>query len=256
MTEGPGLPAGRPVAWDDRVKVWRDCSVVLGGAPWGVLRIAPAGRPFLSALRAAGATGLVPCAGVEKSLADLLVGRGVLHPVAGPGAAHETEVIVPVYEQPALLAACLESVTAASPGVRIIVVDDASSTAAVGDIALAHGATLVRHARNRGPAAARNTGLRAVSAPIVAFVDADCTVTPGWLDVLTAHFDDPRVAAVAPRIRPHSSRDGGGLMDRYQAASRLGSCPRRPCSSGAVVCPPTLSTSTCGSGRTSISPGV
>ena len=228
MKEGPGLPAGRPVAWDDRVTVWRDGSVVLGGAPWSVLRIAPEGRPFIRRLRAAGAGGLVPCAGVEKSLADLLVRRGVVHPLAGPGAPHETEVVVPVYEQPALLAACLESLTAASPGVRIIVVDDASRTPAVGDIALAHGATLVRHSRNRGPAAARNTGLRAVSAPIVAFVDSDCTVTGGWLEVLTAHFDDPRVAAVAPRIRPRSSRDGWGLMDRYQAASSALDMGTRP----------------------------
>ena len=218
MTDSPGLPDGRPVAWDDRVQLWGDGSVVLGGAPWAVLRIAPPGRAFVRRLRAAGAAGLVPSPGAEKSLADLLVGRGVAHPVAGPGTAHEVEVVVPVYEQPELLEACLRSLTAASPGVRIVVVDDASTSRAVGEVAIGFGATLVRHARNRGPAAARNTGLREVTAPIVAFVDADCAVTPGWLDVLTAHFDDPRVAAVAPRIRPHSSPDSRGVLDRYQDA--------------------------------------
>jgi len=217
LTDSPGLPDGRPVAWDDRVQVFGDGSVLLGGAPWGVLRIAPAGRAFVRRLRAAGAAGLVPAPGVERSLADLFVRRGVAHPVARLGTAPEVEVVVPVYEQPELLEACLRSLTVASPGLRIIVVDDASTSRAVGDIALAHGATLVRHAHNRGPAAARNTGLRKVSAPIVAFVDADCAVTPGWLDVLTAHFDDPRVAAVAPRIRPHSSRASAGVLDRYQA---------------------------------------
>ena len=227
MTDSPGLPDGRPVAWDDRVRLWDAGSVVLGGAPWGMLRIAPPGRAFVRRLRAAGAAGLVPSPGVEKSLADLLVGRGVVHPVAGPGMSHEVEVVVPVYEKPELLKACLRSLRAASPGLRIVVVDDASTSRAVGDVALACGATLVRHARNRGPAAARNAGLREVTAPIVAFVDADCAVAPGWLEILTAHFDDPRVAAVAPRIRPHSGGGAAGVLDRYQdARSALDMGPR------------------------------
>ncbi len=226
MTDSPGLPHGRPVAWDDRVRL-RGEGVVLGGAPWGVLRIAPAGRAFVRRLRAAGADGLVPSPGVEKSLADVLVRRGVAHPVSGPGMTHEVEVVVPVFEQPELLEACLRSLTAASPGLRIVVVDDASTSRAVGDVARAYGTTLVRHGDNRGPAAARNTGLREVTAPIVAFVDADCAVTPGWLDVLTAHFDDPRVAAVAPRIQPRASRGAAGALDRYQAArSALDMGPR------------------------------
>ena len=160
-------------------------------------------------------------------MADLLVRRGVAHPVTVPGTAHEVEVVVPVYEQPELLEACLRSLRASSPRLRIVVVDDASTSREVGDVASAYGATLVRHARNRGPAAARNTGLREVTAPIVAFVDADCAVTAGWLEILTAHFDDPRVAAVAPRIRPRSSRGAEALLDRYQdARSTLDMGPR------------------------------
>jgi len=81
-------------------------------------------------------------------------------------------------------------------------------------VARAHGATLIRHPSNRGPAAARNTGLAMTSAPIVAFVDADCAVTPGWLGPLVAHFDDPRVAAVAPRIRPRTNSEA--LLPRYE----------------------------------------
>jgi hypothetical protein len=45
QTDHPaGLSAGRRIGLDDRVVVWRDAAVVLGGAPWGVLRIAPAAR--------------------------------------------------------------------------------------------------------------------------------------------------------------------------------------------------------------------
>ncbi len=35
---------------------------------------------------------------------------------------------------------------------------------------------------------------------LVAFVDSDCVPTDGWLAPLLGHFDDPLVAAVAPRI--------------------------------------------------------
>jgi mycofactocin system glycosyltransferase len=39
-----------------------------------------------------------------------------------------------------------------------------------------------------------------VSTPLLAFVDADCIPTPGWLDPLLAHLDDERMALVAPRV--------------------------------------------------------
>jgi len=213
-----GLPAGRTVALDDRVRVWRDASVVLGGAPWGIVRIATAARPFVHRLKDAGAAGLVPCTGVERAVVDMLLPRGIVHPV--PTGDHQSggvvEVVVPAYERPELLDECLTALRSDSPQVHIIVVDDASPSAAVGDVARAHGATLLRHPVNRGPAAARNTGLAAVTATIVAFVDADCAVTPGWLEPLVAHFDDPRVAAVAPRIRPRS--DSADLLPRYEFA--------------------------------------
>ena len=59
-----GLSASRRIGLDDRVVVWRDAAVVLGGAPWGVLRIAPAARPFVRRLQQAGNGGLHPSPGV------------------------------------------------------------------------------------------------------------------------------------------------------------------------------------------------
>jgi mycofactocin system glycosyltransferase len=216
LTSLAGLPAGRGVALDDRVRIWRDASVVLGGAPWGIVRIAAAARPFVGRLKDAGSAGLVPSSGVERALVDMLLPRGIVHPL--PTHDHHpdsvVEVVVPAYERPDLLDECLTALRAASPETHIIVVDDASTSATVGDVVRAHGATLIRHPVNRGPAAARNTGLGAVTAPIVAFVDADCAVTPGWLDPLLAHFDDPRVSAVAPRIRPRSNSED--MLPRYE----------------------------------------
>lgn len=206
---GSGRPAARVVAWDHRARLRADASVVLGGAPWSVLRIAEVGRPFLRRLSAAGTPGLLPSPGVERSLAARLIARGVAHPVitprpdpGDPAVTGAVDVVVPAYDDPESLAVCLTALHTASPGIRVIVVDDASPTGAVADVAAAYGAILLQHNVNRGPAAARNTGLRETRAPLVAFVDADCAVTPGWLEILSAHFEDTRVAAVGPRIIP------------------------------------------------------
>ena len=222
------MQQSRKFAWDDRVRLWSDGSVVLGGAPWGVLRIAPAARPFLRRLRDAGDGGLPAAPGVEQTLIELLLARGIVHPVPvteHPGAGPVIDIVVPCYERPELLDACLASLRRTAPDARIIVVDDASPSTRVGEVAHAHGAAVVRHETNRGPAAARNTGLRQVNSPIVAFVDADCVATPGWLSALIPHFDDPRVAVVAPRISPRGSRRT--LLARYEAArSALDMGPR------------------------------
>jgi hypothetical protein len=39
-----------------------------------------------------------------------------------------------------------------------------------------------------------------VHTDLVVFVDSDCIVPEGWLDVLIGHFSDPLAAGVAPRI--------------------------------------------------------
>jgi mycofactocin glycosyltransferase len=75
---------------------------------------------------------------------------------------------------------------------------------------------VIRHARPRGPAAARNSGLRAVGAELVALVDSDCVPEPGWLETLLPHFADPAVAAVAPRIGGHRLATGSALA-RYES---------------------------------------
>ena len=108
LTSPAGLPAGRAVALDDRVRIWRDASVVLGGAPWGIVRIAAAARPFVLRLKDAGAAGLVPASGVERALVDMLLPRGIVYPL--PTHDHHpdsaVDVVVPAYDRPDLLDEC------------------------------------------------------------------------------------------------------------------------------------------------------
>ena len=72
----------------------------------------------------------------------------------------------------------------------------------------------LRRQVNGGPGAARQTGVAAVRTPLVAFVDAGVEPPPGWLDALVAHFDDPAVVAVAPRVV--SAPGDGSMRDRYE----------------------------------------
>jgi len=72
---------------------------------------------------------------------------------------------------------------------EVVIVDDGSKDqtwSTLQELARRTTFTLVpvRHDRNRGAAAARNSGWRAARAPLVAFTDDDCAPTTGWLAAL------------------------------------------------------------------------
>ncbi len=96
-------------------------------------------------------------------------------------------VVVPTRNRTPYLAVTLESLANQHIGVpyEVVVVDDGSTdaTLAVADRA---GARYERHQRPRGPNAARNTGIAATSAPLIAFVDDDVRAPAGWLAELVA----------------------------------------------------------------------
>ena len=64
---------------------------------------------------------------------------------------------------------------------------------------------LVKHDRNRGLYAARNTAVREASGEIVAFIDTDCVAYEDWLRYLISGFRDETVAMV-----------GGYVEDFYE----------------------------------------
>ena len=192
-------------------------TVLLGGAPYRMLRLGPAGvRHVASWWDGAPVSG---SAGAQ-ALARRLLWTGMAHPVPGGGPGPEdVTVVIPVRDRTAELALCL----AGLGEYQVIVVDDGSrDPAAVAAVAGAAGARCVHRAVNGGPAAARNTGLTAVGTPLVAFLDSDCAPAPGWLGPLLAHFGDPAVAAVAPRIVPYSPAgpaEERGWLAQYEGVS-------------------------------------
>ena len=210
-------------------------TTLLGGTPLRVVRLSEAGAGVLDGLLAgapaagAGAGGLARRL-TDSGLADPVIGRpscpGPPRPAepearrgssegarplpAGPA----VSVVIPVHDRAAGLAATLRALRAAgaSGPVEVVVVDDATPDAGqVPDVVAASGtaAVVLRRDRRGGPAAARNTGWRAARADLVAFVDADCEPAPGWLGRLLPHFEDPSLAAVAPRVTAVAAAGSG-----------------------------------------------
>jgi mycofactocin system glycosyltransferase len=207
MTQ-PRLPDGFAVQVDRRVRVLAEGSALLGGSPTRLLRLAPAARSLLDGGR------LEVNDAVSAQLARALLDATVAHPRPASGPSHrDVTVVIPVRDNIFGLRRLLSSLR----GLRVVVVDDGSAVAVRSiDLSGVHcNVDVVRHARSKGPAAARNTGLAACTTDFVAFLDSDVVPRRGWLEALLGHFSDPAVALVAPRIVGLSHSDN--VVARYEA---------------------------------------
>lgn len=202
------LPDGFAVQVDRRVRVLGRGSALLGGSPTRLLRLAPAAQDMLADGR------LKVHDALSAELARTLLDATVAHPRPAGGPSHrDVTVVIPVHDN-----ACgLRRLLASLRGLRVIIVDDGSSEPIErDDFAGAHcDVEVLHHHRNKGPAAARNTGLGACKTDYVAFLDSDVVPRRGWLEALLGHFCDPTVALVAPRIIGLTQSDH--LVARYEA---------------------------------------
>jgi glycosyltransferase involved in cell wall biosynthesis len=102
----------------------------------------------------------------------------------GSGSAHPAiSVVVATRDRPAALERCLAALARQSaPMLEVVVVDDASRDRAAVDAVVARAcpAARVLRAGGRGPAAARNAGVRAARGAIVCFTDDDCEPDREW----------------------------------------------------------------------------
>lgn len=164
--------------------------MLIGGSPLTLFRLTDRGHRVIDDLgRPTG----------DSPLIDRLLDAGAIHPIPDPPGLHrrtDVTVVVPTLGQPI------------RPPEGAIVVDDGSEPPVPG--------ATIRLDRNAGPGAARNAGLRRVTTPLVAFVDADVEVAGDWLERILPHFDDDQVALVAPRV---VSRNGRTALARYEARS-------------------------------------
>ena len=187
------LPDGFGVRIDPRVRAYSGGRILIGGSPARLLRLAPEAAEMIG-------DGYLEVNGPQSAVvARRLLDSGVANPrprlLPKP---EDVTVIVPLHNNPAGLRRLLGTLS----GRTVIVVDDGSDEPV--QVPDEHGrrcqVKVLRHEQRRGPAAARNTGLRAASTQFVAFLDSDVVPRSGWLEVMLGHFSDPQVALVAPRI--------------------------------------------------------
>ena len=126
-------------------------------------------------------------------------------------------VVIPAFDAERFVAEAVATARAqVPPPAEIVIVDDGSSDATAA-VAESVGARLLRQP-HRGIGAARNAGIRAARAGLVALLDVDDLWLPGKLAAQLAAFDeDPGLAGVFTGIRNQFMRPE--LEDRFQAAA-------------------------------------
>lgn len=206
--------------------------VVIAGSPLRLFTLSEAGTKVVAAIER-GDDPPQP----HQRLTDRLLDAGALHPrlpALGDRPcvdASSLTIVVPAHDQ----------MPSFRPTVcRTIVIDDASSSPLTLRPVEPASALLELHrlSVNVGPGGARNAGLALVQTEFVAFIDTDVVIDESLLATLLAHFDDPRVALVAPRIRPvhaagslaeyerrHSPLDRGAEPGRIAPTTRVSFVP-------------------------------
>lgn len=103
-------------------------------------------------------------------------------------------VVICTRDRPDQVRRCLENVRWLNPRpLEVIVVDQGSAP-----IEIPPGIRSLKHLRTgeRGLSRARNLGLAAAQGRVVAFLDDDCTVGPGWAGSVAAAFERHRDAGI------------------------------------------------------------
>ncbi|MFO1412796.1 MAG: glycosyltransferase [Burkholderiales bacterium] len=139
-------------------------------------------------------------------------------------------VVIPTYNRRHLLGAALDSVLGQGVSeLEVIVVDDGSTDGTQAWLHEAYGGAPLRMLRNagaKGPAGARNTGIRAARGQFIALLDSDDTFLPGHLAACADVFAcEPSVDVVFGRAR--YERDG--VAEDYMGPNfdrKLGLAPK------------------------------
>lgn len=144
-------------------------------------------------------------------------------------------VVIPYFNNGAFLGEALESLSRQDYPLEIVLVDDGSDDDSVSRLP---DVTYIRQ-ENRGPAGARNTGIRAARGELIGFLDADDTWPDGKLAAQMARFAArPGLKMVTGRLRyiwdgiePEPMRQAedtpvhihlGAALVRREAFARLG----------------------------------
>jgi GT2 family glycosyltransferase len=115
---------------------------------------------------------------------------------------------IPCYNVERYIGPTIEAVLAQTrPPDEFLIIDDGCTDGTL-DIAAKYPVRVIRHERNRGLAAGRNTAFANAKFELVAAMDSDALAEKNWLESLLDAFKDPRVAG-----------SGGRLIEKYREGS-------------------------------------
>lgn len=140
--------------------------------------------------------------------------------MSAPAPAPFFTVVIPTFDRPRALEACLRALVAQElprDHFEVVVVDDGSSASPDRVVERFRTTLAIRliEQPSAGPGAARNRGAWAARGQYLAFTDDDCLPDPGWLSALAARIaEHPRVAVGGQVVNAL----GNGI---YSTASQL-----------------------------------
>ena len=120
------------------------------------------------------------------------------------------DIIIPLYNKERTVARTIQSIRAQTVADwRLIVVDDGSTDGSLSVVRQFDDVRIeILQQENRGPGAARNTGLQAATAEYVAFLDADDQWYPHYLETTLAVFEAHEVAFVGAMYEEWPAQQG------------------------------------------------
>ncbi len=138
------------------------------------------------------------------------------HEPATPEDAPVLTVIIPAYNEGAMVAKSIDSVAAAAyprERLEILVVDDGSTDDTWTHIEQAAGryaeiVTTIRFPRNRGKRAALSEGIRRARGEVVVTIDSDSVIEEGTLLAIAGPFRRANIGAVAGKVLVYNRRAG------------------------------------------------
>lgn len=117
-------------------------------------------------------------------------------------------IYIPCYNAEKSIKRCLKAALRQKYPVKQVVVIDDGSEDKTYKIASQYPVRIIRHKKNKGLAASRNTAIKHINSEFIAALDADCLPDPDWLEQLMKMFTSLKVAGV-----------GGRLEDFYRKTS-------------------------------------
>jgi glycosyltransferase involved in cell wall biosynthesis len=141
-----------------------------------------------------------------------------------PGQKIFLSIVVCTYDRPDDLRRCLESLTKLESGIHrleVIVVDNHPSSRITQPVVQSFPGVRYEIEPRQGVAYARNMGLKTAAGDIVAYIDDDVIVPPGWVQKILSPFADSRVMCVSGLVLPlELETESQEMFEKYGGLGR------------------------------------